>query len=58
MDLHQFLVELKDEDKENLFAEQIDDGSLDGTGQIMQSYRYRCDDATCANDEDHFSMQM
>ena len=37
LDLEQFLVETKDEDKEHLFADQIDEGSLDAIGQIIQS---------------------
>ena len=34
--MQQLLVEIKDEDKEHLFAEQIDESSKDGTGHMIQ----------------------
>ena len=36
LDLQKFLTEIKNEDKECLFTEKIDEGSLDGTGHMIQ----------------------
>ena len=58
LDLRVFLVEIKDEDKEHIFAEQIDEGSFDGTHHMIQSCRYNYVDAACANDEEHFSVSI
>ena len=40
LDLQHFLAEIKDEDKEDLSTEQIDECSMDGTGHMMHSYRH------------------
>ena len=55
LNLQQFLAEIKDENKEYLFTEQIDECSLDGTGHMIQSHRCDCSGAFCANDEENFS---
>ena len=37
LDLQQFLSEIKDEDKEHVFVDQIDEGPLDGKGYMMKT---------------------
>ena len=58
LDLQQFLAEIKDEDKEDLFTEFIDEVSMDGTGRIMPRCRCNYTDATRANDEEHFPVSI
>ena len=49
LDLQQLLAEIKDEDKENIFAEQIDDGVMD---IMVSSHCHRNADVICTKDEE------
>ena len=56
LDLQKLLV--KDKDKEDVFTEKIDEGSMDRACHMMPSCRYNCTDAMSANDEERFPVSI